>query len=434
MKLLSSRFSDELSDESKGFDKISDSISKRISILFEMDRTRFLGQIEMAYDQGIILDLEQKNACRSFVTKSYGHFYKTQNEGIFRDLFRKRAVNILRTLNDMNSQDSNENQPSLFDDDKLLQNKTLDQFLREYGNLFRTCTQEESRAVEVKTAFSKFDKIKTLVYDDVTFEIRKMDQALKLIERRDLARECKLDGRYKNVLIVDQVAAMYLSQFTGKELESKLFQTLLPFSNYVPKNIENSEDFLNLGFVVGEKLLDNLNLRASGLKQIFSVCYRKIVESIPDCYRAEVYKKNDSPPYKIDRSSMQVIMADGKFNDAVDDAYRKLLKENDVELAMKAICLLRYRRNSNEQTDEFAIRSDNFSAAYESIASIIDDFSLSRRRLTEQLKTLTTLGILAVNEDKEYFFTQKKFWSLMGTQSDIENNLYQEAVEVTGNG
>ena len=428
LKLLASRFSDELSDELKDFDRISDSISKRISILFDMDRTRFLGQIEMAYDHGIIEDIEQKTACRSFVTKSYGHFYKTQNEGIFRDLFRKRAVNILRKLNEIISHDPEAGRIQLFDVDKFVQNKTLEHFLHEYGNLYRTCTQDDSRAVDVKTAFAKLDKIESLVYDDVT------DRALPLIERRDLAREYKLEAKYKNILLVDQVAALYLSQFTGKDFESKLIQTLLPFSNYVPKNIEGIEDFLNLGFVTEPKLVDALHVRANGLKQILSVCYRKIVESIPDCYRAEVYKKNDSPPYKIDRSSMQVIMADGKFNDAVDDAYRKLLKENDVELAMKAICLLRYRRNLNEQTDEFAIRSDNFSAAYESIASIIDDFSLSRRRLTEQLKTLTTLGILAVNEDKEYFFTQKKFWGLAGTQSDIENSLYQEAVEVTGNG
>lgn len=74
-----------------------------------------------------------------------------------------------------------------------------------------------------------------------------LDSALTLAERRDLARLMKLDVNMANVLILDWVMALYLTNFEKNERFNKMLEVALPFAYvqpFVTENILSPEMFV----------------------------------------------------------------------------------------------------------------------------------------------------------------------------------------------
>ena len=394
LKLLATKFPKELADELQDFDSKVEGISKRISKQFEIDRIEFLGQIELDYLEGKIATVEDRNSARDFVNRAFVHFSKTQNEGIFRDLLTEKFPQ------------SNQNS----EDESVQKNQTLDNFLNEeYGNLFRICTQDPSREVEVKNAISRFESIQPP--EDVSIQVE--DRALTLNERREMARDSKSDPKMKNVLVIDQVAAMYLKNFSDDDLNSKMLQITLPFSNFQPKNSVTIEDLLNAGFDLSQKIIELIQNRTFGIESVTSIFYRQCIESIAEGYRQGNFRTVDSPSYKLDAKFLKIAMADGKFNESIDSTFRRALLNDGILAVFQSAMLIVYRTKIDQFTRD-------------QISDIFEEYALDTSTIDLQIQRLIDLKILAIDGEN---YSIKASQSLAGAESEIEDSLMKLTLE-----
>ncbi|MBR1420471.1 MAG: hypothetical protein IJ575_05390 [Selenomonadaceae bacterium] len=393
MKLLASKYSAELKDELIDFDSKVDGISKRIGKQFEIDRIEFMGQIELEYSEGKIATVEDRDSARDFVNRAFVHYSKTQNEGLFRRLIAEKFP------------------PSnpIAEDESIHKNQTLDNFLHEYGNLFRICTQDPSREVEVKNAISRFESIQP----PEDFSIQVEDRALTLNERREMARDSKSDPKMQNVLVIDQIAAMYLKNFSDDEFASKMLQITLPFSNFQPKNSATFEDLLNAGFDLPQKILEMIQNRTSEIESVLSVFYRQCIESIAEGYRQGIFRTVDSPAYKLDEKFLKIAMADGRFNDSIDSAFRKSLANDGILAVFQSAVLILYR----SQRDQFTRNQ---------ISEIFEEYALDTSTIDLQIQKLIDLKILEIDGEN---YSLKTSRSLAGAESEIEDSLMKLTLE-----
>ena len=61
-----------------------------------------------------------------------------------------------------------------------------------------------------------------------------IDSALRLPDRRQLAKALKLDVNLKNIIVIDQVMALYLTQFDDANRGKRMLQVALPFARVQP--------------------------------------------------------------------------------------------------------------------------------------------------------------------------------------------------------
>lgn len=392
LKLLAAKFSEELSGDLQDFDAKIEGISKRIGKQFEIDHTEFLGEIELSYMEGNLETVEARDSLRDFVSRAFVHFSKTQNEGLFRRIVRSRIPK----------------RDPIQDSEPVQKNLQLDDFLHEYGNLYRICTQDPSREVEVKRALSRFESLQP----PEDFSIKIEDRAMDLKARREMARDSKLDPKMKNILVIDQISAMYLQNFSDTEISKQLMKISLPFSNFQPKNSATIENLLDSGFEVSPKILGMIQNRTR-FESVSSVFYRQCIESLAEAYQQGVFRPIDSPPYKLDERFLKIAMSDKKFNDAIDSAFRRYLASEKILGVFQSIALVMYREKIETVTRD-------------QITEIFEEYALDSASIDSQLQRLLDLKIVSVDGEKYSLAVDR---SLAGAESEIEESLMKLTLE-----
>lgn len=197
--------------------------------------------------------------------------------------------------------------------------------------------------------------------------------------------------------------------------------TVKPFkSNEARELMEIPLHYLGLEFSKENEYLVNLILATAnyfpGLIQMYCA---KLLSAMRNKDYAD-YDETDTPIYEVSEEHIKKVLADPEFREQVKEKYLITLKLDEDNYYYLIALIMAYLYNTNGYNNGYSADDIKETCVELGIAKIA---KLDSDKLVAFMEELKELNVLRSTDDTHYLFTRFTFFQMMGTKSDVEDEI-----------